>query len=459
MKDRIAPLVVIDIVGLTPGMIGECTPRLNDLINRGFMATMSDVFPAVTCTAQATMLTGKLPRDHGIVANGWYFRDLAEVMFWRQSNQLVQAEQIWDTLRRERHDFSCAQLFWWFNMYANVDYSVTPRPIYPADGRKIPGLYSCPSDLQEQLQKLHGDFPLFNFWGPAADIRSSQWIATAAREVFKRHRPNLQFVYLPHLDYNLQRLGPNHAAIGKDITAIDAVAGELIEFLGAEGAEIMVVSEYGIESAVGHVDINRRLREHGLVAVRETLGWELLDAGASRAFAVADHQVAHVYVRDPADVAKVADLLAQTPGIERILDDEEKRAWGLDHARSGELVAVAEAGHWFTYYYWLDDNKAPDFARTVDIHRKPGYDPVELFVDPDLTSPRARIAWRLLQKKLGLRMLMDVIPISPELVKGTHGRHAATAMQGPIFISSDRRMARDQLKMCEVSELIHRYWA
>jgi len=459
MKDRIAPLVVIDIVGLTPDMIGERTPRLNNLINRGFMATMSDVFPAVTCTAQATMLTGKLPRDHGIVANGWYFRDLAEVMFWRQSNQLVQAEQIWDTLRRESRDFSCAQLFWWFNMYANVDYSVTPRPIYPADGRKIPGLYSCPSDLQDQLQKLLGDFPLFNFWGPAADMRSSQWIAAAAREVFKRHRPNLQFVYLPHLDYNLQRLGPDHPAIGKDITAIDAVAGELVDYLRDEGAEIVVVSEYGIESAVGHVHINRRLREHGYVAVRETLGWELLDAGASRAFAVADHQVAHVYVRDPADVAKVADLLAQTPGIERVLDDEEKRAWGLDHARSGELVAVAEAGHWFTYYYWLDDNKAPDFARTVDIHRKPGYDPVELFVDPDLTAPRARIAWRLLQKKLGLRMLMDVIPISPELVKGTHGRHAATAMQGPIFISSDRRMARDQLKMCEVSELIHRYWA
>jgi len=458
MNTPARPLVVIDIVGLTPDLMGEHTPRLNGLVKDGFMATMSDVFPAVTCTAQATMLTGKLPREHGIVANGWYFRDLAEVMLWRQSNQLVQAEQVWDTLRRDRRDFSCAQIFWWFNMYANVDYSITPRPIYPADGRKLPGLYSGPADLQERLQAVLGDFPLFNFWGPASDIRSSRWIAAAAREVFRAHRPSLQFVYLPHLDYNLQRLGPRHPDIAADVAAIDAVAGELIEYLRGEGAEIMVVSEYGIETATGHVNINQRLREQGYIAVRETLGWELLDAGASRAFAVADHQVAHVYVRDPADLGKVARLLEQTPGIERVLGNEEKAAWGLDHARSGELVAVAEPGHWFTYYYWLDEAKAPDFARTVDIHRKPGYDPVELFLDPDLPLPRAKIAWRVLQKKLGLRMLMDVIPLQPQLVKGTHGRHAAAPMQGPLFISSDRRLARDHLNMQDVQGLICRHW-
>ena len=235
MNTPVQPLVVINIVGLTPDLMGEHTPRLNDLVNDGFMATMSDVFPAVTCTAQVTMLTGKLPRDHGIVGNGWYFRDLAEVMLWRQSNQLVQAEQVWDTLRRGNPEFSCAQLFWWFNMYANVDYSVTPRPIYPADGRKLPGLYSSPADLQEKLQVRLGDFPLFNFWGPASDVRSSRWIAEAAREVFRAHRPCLQFVYLPHLDYNLQRLGPRHPDIGADVAAIDAVAGELIEYLRGEG--------------------------------------------------------------------------------------------------------------------------------------------------------------------------------------------------------------------------------
>jgi predicted AlkP superfamily pyrophosphatase or phosphodiesterase len=449
---------VINIVGLTPDLMGEHTPRLNDLVNDGFMATMSDVFPAVTCTAQVTMLTGKLPRDHGIVGNGWYFRDLAEVMLWRQSNQLVQAEQVWDTLRRGNPEFSCAQLFWWFNMYANVDYSVTPRPIYPADGRKLPGLYSRPADLQEKLQVRLGDFPLFNFWGPASDVRSSRWIAEAAREVFRAHRPCLQFVYLPHLDYNLQRLGPRHPDIGADVAAIDAVAGELIEYLRGEGAAIMVVSEYGIETAAGHVNINQHLREHGYLTVRETLGWELLDAGASRAFAVADHQAAHVYVRESADLRKVTRLLKQIPGIERVLGNEEKAAWGLDHARSGELVVVAEPAYWFTYYYWLDEAKAPDFAHTVDIHRKPGYDPVELFLDPDLPWPRAKIAWRVLQKKLGMRMLMDVIPLQPQLVKGTHGRHAATPMQGPVLISSNRALAREHLPMQDVKGLICQHW-
>lgn len=459
MNATTQPLVVINIVGLTPELLGENTPHLNRLINDGFMATMGDVFPAVTCTAQATMLTGKLPRDHGIVANGWYFRDIAEVMLWRQSNQLVQAEQVWDTLRKNHNDFSCAQIFWWFNMYANVEYSITPRPIYPADGRKLPGLYSGPANLQAELQARLGDFPLFNFWGPAADIRSSQWIAAAAREVFRAHRPSLQFVYLPHLDYNLQRLGPHHPAIAADVAAIDRVAGELIDDLRGEGAEIMVVSEYGIEAVTGHVNINQRLREAGYIAVRETLGWELLDAGASRAFAVADHQAAHVYVRDPADIAKVRKLLEQTPGIERVLGAEEKTAWGLDHERSGELVAVAEAGHWFTYYYWLDEAKAPDFARCVDIHRKPGYDPVELFLDPDLKLPKAKIAWRVLQKKLGQRMLMDVIPLQPQLVKGTHGRHAATPAQGPLLISSNRQLARDHLHMSEVQGLIRQHWS
>jgi predicted AlkP superfamily pyrophosphatase or phosphodiesterase len=452
------PLVVINIVGLTPDLLGAHTPRLNALINDGFMATMEDVFPAVTCTAQATMLTGAMPREHGIVANGWYFRDLAEVMFWRQSNQLVQAEQIWDNLRKAHPGFTCAQLFWWFNMYANVEFSVTPRPIYPADGRKLPGLYSGPADLQATLQAALGEFPLFNFWGPAADIRASRWIAAAAREVFRAHRPALQFIYLPHLDYNLQRLGPSHPAIAADVAVIDAVAGDLIDYLRGEGAAIMVVSEYGIETAVGHVNINQRLREHGYIAVRETLGWELLDAGASRAFAVADHQAAHVYVRDQADIDAVAALLKRTPGIEHVLSTDEQAAWGLDHPRAGELVAVAEHGYWFTYYYWLDSDKAPDFARTVDIHRKPGYDPVELFIDPDLTLPHARIAWRVLQKKLGLRMLMDVIPLKPELVKGTHGRHAATAGAGPLFISDNRALARERIHMTDINGFIRRHW-
>ena len=454
-----SPLVVIDVVGLSPALLGANTPALNRLIGDGFLAPLDGVFPAVTCTAQASMLTGKLPREHGIVANGWYFRDLAEVWLWRQSNHLVQAEQIWDRLKREQPDFRCAQMFWWYNMYGGSDWSVTPRPIYPADGRKLPGLYSKPAELHRELEDALGPFPLFNFWGPAAGLRSSRWIADSARAVFDRFRPSLQFVYLPHLDYDLQRLGPSDPGIARAVSEIDAVVGELVDHLRGQGAEIMIVSEYGIEDATGHVHINQILRQAGHIAVRETLGWELLDAGASRAFAVADHQVAHVYVQDERDIASVARLLSACDGIERVLDADGKREWGLDHPRAGELVAIAAPGHWFIYYYWLDDARAPDFARTVDIHRKPGYDPVELFIDPELRFAKGRIAMRLLQKKLGMRMNMDVIGLRPELVKGTHGRLAASPDHGPLMIGTDRRIAADRHAMCAVADLIAQHWA
>jgi predicted AlkP superfamily pyrophosphatase or phosphodiesterase len=455
---RRPPLVVIDIVGLTPALLGAQTPHLNRLAGDGFLATLEGVFPAVTCTAQASMLTGRLPADHGIVANGWYYRDLAEIWFWRQSNRLVDGEKVWETLRRTRQGFTCAKLFWWYNMYSSADWSVTPRPIYPADGRKIPALYTHPPGIEPELEGSLGPFPFFHFWGPKADIRSSAWIADCAREVFTRHRPDLSLVYLPHLDYNLQRFGPNDPAIAQDISAIDSVAGALIDYARAGGAEVLVVSEYGIETATGVVHINRLLRERGLLAVREALGWEMLDPGASRAFAVADHQAAHVYVANPRDIDTTRRLLEATPGIEVVLGDEGKRAWGIAHPRAGELVAIAAPGHWFTYYYWIDDAKAPDFARTVDIHRKPGYDPVELFVDPDLWAPRLRAAWRLLQKRLGFRMLMDLIPLRPELVRGTHGRLFEDPAKGPLLIGSDRRLAVDRLKMTAVRDLIIKHF-
>jgi len=454
MNTTARPLAVLNIVGLTPSLLGKNTPHINRVIDNGFLATLNGVFPAVTCTAQASMLTGTLPTEHGIIANGWYFRDLAEIWLWRQSNHLVKGEKVWEQARKEFKNFSCAKLFWWYNMYSSADYSATPRPLYPADGRKIPGIYTAPTELKQQLENDLGPFPMFNFWGPAADIRSSEWIAASAKKTFDLHRPTLSLVYLPHLDYNLQRLGPNDPAIAKDIAAIDSVVGDLIDHFRAKGAEVLIVSEYGIESAQGHVHINRILRENGYLAVQESLSWELLDAGASRAFAMADHQVAHVYISDSQDIPKVRRLLEQTPGIERVLGSKEKADWGIAHRRSGELVAIAEPNHWFTYYYWLDKNSAPDFATSVDIHRKPGYDPVELFLDPALSFPQLKIGWRLLQKKLGFRMLMDVIPLAPELVKGTHGRLPDSAEHGPLLISTRKDLAKEHYNMLEIKELI-----
>ncbi|RMG40972.1 MAG: alkaline phosphatase family protein [Planctomycetota bacterium] len=452
------PVVVIDVVGLTPAMLGSDTPRIGEVATEGFAAPLRTVLPAVTCTVQSTLLTGTLPREHGIVGNGWYFRDLAEVLFWRQSNALVHGERVYQAGKRRDPRFTTAKLFWWYNMYAPVEWSVTPRPCYPADGRKIFDSYSEPPELKDALQARLGIFPLHRFWGPGANIESSRWIARAAVDVIRRFRPTLTLVYLPHLDYDLQRYGPHDPRVTEAIRAVDAEAGRVIDVAREVGAEVVVLSEYGIVEVRRPIHINRFLRQRGWLRIRrEITGWETLDAGASRAFAVADHQVAHVYVRDPADVADVARALAQHPGIERVLDGDAQRQFGLDHPRSGELVCIAEPDAWFTYYFWLDDRLAPDYARTVDIHRKPGYDPAELFLDPHLRFPKLRIARRLLQKWLGFRYLMDVIGLDATIVRGSHGRlpdPRAAETDGPVFVCSSKRLACDEVAATDVKQLL-----
>lgn len=431
--------LVIDVVGLTPGLLPHA-PHLQRLAALGGMRPLDTVTPAVTTTVQSTFVTGGLPRDHGIVANGWYFRDLSEVWLWRQSNKLVEGEKLWETARRRDPAFTCAKLFWWYNMYSSADWSVTPRPMYPADGRKLPDIYTDPPELRSELNAALGEFPLFRFWGPAADIVSTDWIARSALHVRAKHRPTMTLVYLPHLDYNLQRLGPDHPRIAQDVAQVDALCGQLIEAAERDGDRVAVLSEYGITAVNRPIHINRALREAGLIRIREELGRELLDAGACTAFAMADHQIAHVYVRDANRIAEVKRLIEALPGVERVLDEEGKRACGLDHPRSGELVAIAQADSWFTWYYFLDEARAPDFARTVDIHRKPGYDPVELFIDPQLRFPKLTIASRLARKALGMRYLMDVIPLDATLVKGSHGRPTDRAEDGPLILSSEPRL-------------------
>ncbi len=440
------PTLVLLVVGLTPGLLGPHTPRLAALAREGGLRPLRTVLPAVTCTVQSTLLTGLLPRGHGAVANGWYFRGQAEVWLWRQSNRLVAGEKVWEAARRRDPAFTCANLFWWYNMYSSVDVSATPRPMYPADGRKIPDHYAEPPELHDELDRLLGPFPLFRFWGPATDITSSRWIARATAHVLGTRRPTLTLCYLPHLDYGLQKWGPDPAdpRIAADLTAVDQLAGELIDAARAGGRRVVVVSEYGIVPVTDAVWINRVLREAGLIRVRVELGREQLDAGASKAFALADHQLAHVYLQHGTDPGRVAELLRRTPGIARVLDAEGKAEVGLDHPRSGELVALAEPDRWFAYPWWLDDARAPDYARTVDIHRKPGYDPLELFLDPARPLVKARIAAKLALRRLGFRTLLDVIPIRPtSLVRGSHGLLTEREADGPLVISSEARLLPD----------------
>ena len=439
-------LAVLNVVGLTEALIGEHMPAISAFRRAGALARIAPAFPAVTCTAQSNYLTGKTPAHHGIVGNGWYHRELAEVQFWKQSNHMVQAPKIWEALPPGATTANC---FWWYNMYSRVNYAITPRPIYPADGRKFFDIYSWPYGIRPEIKKDLGEFPFFGLWGPAAGIDSpqgrsdcvSRWIAASAQWLETKYSPTLNLVYLPHLDYNLQRHGPYDRSGGlnpkihRDLREIDAIVGGLIEFYAQRGVAVVLLSEYGITNVDTPVSLNRLFREQGWLTIKEELGLEILDAGASRVFAVADHQVAHIYLNDPSLEIAVRRLLEKTAGVETILAGPEKAKAGIDHGRAGDLIAVARSNAWFNYYYWLDDRCAPDFARTVDIHRKPGYDPAELFLDPKLTLPKLKIAWRLFQKKLGFRMLMDVIPLDATLVKGSHGRRPADKKDWPIFIS------------------------
>lgn len=447
--------VVLDVVGLTQPLLGTHTPNLARFAAAGSRVVKIDApTPAVTCSAQATYLTGELPSRHGIVGNGWYFRDLNEIWLWRQSNRLVQGDKIWDVARRRDPSFTCANTFWWYAMATRADFSLTPRPLYLKDGAKLPDFYSDPPELHDELHDRLGTFPLFHFWGPNTGIVSSKWIANSAKALEEKYSPTLQLVYLPHLDYCLQRVGPE-GDVAVDLAEIDAVCGELIDFFQDRDCRVIVLSEYGITPVTRVVHPNRILRDAGMLGIKVDLGLEYLDPGRCRALAVSDHQISHVYVDDPADVDAVRELFEGIPGVAAVLDDDGKRAFGLDHERAGELVLLAESDSWFTYYFWNDDAVAPEYARMVDIHGKPGYDPCELFVDPQLTFPIARIAGTLAKKALGFRYKMSVTPLDASLVKGSHGVTAGTPHDTPILISSDPDLLdSDRLPATSVRDLM-----
>ncbi|WP_341936561.1 alkaline phosphatase family protein [Marinimicrobium sp. C2-29] len=426
--------VVINVVGLTRSLLGEHTPNLNKLLEQS--TDIEPVTPAVTCSAQATYLTGKPPREHGIVGNGWYFREMNEVWLWRQSNQLIQSPKVWHMARERDPAFTCSNTFWWYAMATDADYTLTPRPLYLADGRKMPDCYTCPLELRETLSEKLGTFPLFHFWGPATTIKSSQWIADAAKYIEDTHKPSLQLVYLPHMDYVLQREGPD-GDIGGDLEQIDALVGDLLEYFQARDCRVMVLSEYGIQNVRRALHPNRMLRDAGLLSLKVDLGKEYLDFFSCRAFAVADHQIAHIYIHNPEDIPAVRKIFEGVPGIHRVLDKTEQADIGLDHERSGELVLLAEPDTWFTYYYWQDDDRKPDYAHTVEIHKKPGYDPCELFLDPRLKFPKLKVIRRLAQKKLGFRYILDVIAVEPDLVKGSHGVSDGSPESTPILMSTE----------------------
>ena len=446
---------VINVVGLCSRLIGENTPAIEQFLKDHGMARIESILPAVTCTAQATYMTGGSPRMHGIVGNGWYDRESCEQRFWKQPEHLIEGKKLWEELRDKDPDFTCAKVFWWYNMYSTADFTVTPRPLYLADGRKVFDIHTQPMGERERLKKQIGEFPFQKFWGPGAGIESSRWIARAAKFLEEKHWPGLSLVYLPHLDYDLQRMGPNDPGIAGALQDIDAIVGDLIRFYEKRSIKVVLLSEYGITEANRPVHLNRIFREKGWIQVKDELGRETLDLGASRVFAIADHQVAHIYLNDKSIEKEVREVLENTEGVGQVLDDVWTHFHGLNHERAGDIVVVSDPRSWFTYYYWMDDKKAPDYARCVDIHRKQGYDPVELFIDPKMRFPKAGILWRLLKKKLGFRMLMDVVPLDATLVKGSHGRIPEDEADWPVLIGDFSELPESgTVKATEVHDLL-----
>jgi hypothetical protein len=400
-------------------------PNLSRLTSGGDRATLVPSFPCVTWPVQANMLTGKLPREHGVVANGFYWRDKREVEMWTAWNEKIQQPQLWDLLHQKDPAITSAVWFPMLSKGCGADYICMPAPIHNPDGSESLWCYTKPVEMYGTLRDTFGHFPLMNFWGPLANIKSTAWIADSAGWAMQQHRPSFFYIYLPHLDYAAQKTGPDGPAALKAVGELDVVLGKLAasaeQAYGGQEVTWLVASEYVI-TPVDHVTYpNRMLREGGLLSVKsDASGGELIDFEHSAAWALVDHQFSHVFVkdRDAAIIGRVVDRFRGQAGFAQVLAGDDRRQYALDHERAGDVVLISSANSWQAYYYWQHDERAPKFARTVDIHNKPGYDPVELHFD----------------------MATKSIPLDATLVKGSHGAPALTNNQRGVLLSSRKGM-------------------
>lgn len=419
---------------------------------------MWDVLPAVTMSAQATILTGATVEVHGIVGNGWLYKNTNEIRFWQQSNALLQVEPFYSVAKQraasQKRPLKVAKLFWWFNQGANVDISLTPKPHYGIDGNKIFGISGHSDHFAQLMEERLGKFPFHTFWGPKAGLPCTQWIAKAAAETLQTERPDLTMVYLPHLDYDPQRFGPSGCDMPKIVKELDDACEPLLDAAKKLGATVWVLSEYGHCDVTTPIYINKLLREKGYLVVRPGPFGEQLETFQSRAFAVVDHQLAHIYVKNPRDISAIKDLLRGLPGVDRLASGEERGDWQLNTPRAGDIVALAKRDAWFAYPFWLDEQFAPDYARSVAIHHKPGYDPAEMFFDPKLRFPMLRMVRKLIQKKLGFRTIFDVVPLDASIVRGSHGLIAADPQDGPLIIADGPKPTEPILPMTAVYQMV-----
>ena len=450
-------LILLEIPGLTNRLL-DFAPGLKVWAQENHHRSLVPELPAVTLPGHAALMTGTGIKSHGVVANGWYHRNLNEVKMWPQSEALCSGEKIWESIKKSNPDFKCFKYFWWPGMGSTADLYGNVRPVYYADGRKGPGLYMNREGLADELQEEFGKFPLFNFWGPATSIKSSKWILDTAEYLIDKDTMDLSMLYLPHLDYKQQSHGPKADIIAQEVADLDALVMPFIKRMEDKGFEFIILSSYNITEVDKPVHINSLLREQGLLKTISNEAGELIDFSESAAFAVADHQCANIYIKDSKDITKVAIQIARMDGVDRVLNRQAQQIEGLEHENSGELLVFSSPNAWFTYYYWLDEALAPDFARTVAIHNKPGYDPCEMILDPKIALPKLKIAKTLLKKLMGMRYVMDVIPLDADLVKGSHGLLPQSEEEHPVCLSSFDHDYGDHVHIQKIKPLIETFF-
>lgn len=403
-------------------------PNLNKLVDGGTSTRINHAFPAVTWPSQANLLTGKPPAEHGVVANGFYWRENHKVEMWTAWNEVIQQPQIWDVLKTIDSNLTSAAWFPMLSKGCDADYVCMPAPIHQPDGSEDPWCYTKPQEYYGTLLESLGHFPLQHFWGPMANIKSTSWIANSAAAAAAKFKPNFFYIYLPHLDYQAQKFGPNSEQATQSVKELDQLIGQFsADMQNAYATDIcwMIASEYVI-TEVDHVLYpNRILRDANLLGlVHEDGGGELIDFENTPAWALVDHQFSHIFVNQSHhdSVEKIADLFRDREGVDQILVGDARKLHGMDHERSGEIVVISKPNSWQAYYWWQDDKLAPSFARTVDIHKKPGYDPVELHFD----------------------MATKSIPLDAGLIKGSHGAPSKSAEQMGVFLSNEASLVNTE---------------
>ena len=366
-------LLVIEVAALGYGVWdrlkkGNFWDKLND-------QSIDTVFPAVTCTVQASFRTALPPSEHGMIANGLFDRNLRKTFFWEQASSLYKGKRIWEGFRKKGN--SVGQICWQQAIGNDSDLILTPAPIHKHHGGMIQDFYARPHGLYKHLcDKQKKTFNLHSYWGPFTSSASTEWIANATIELLKSGKAaDLQLAYLPHLDYEMQKSGPDSKASEKEFAKLENILERLFAAAKFADYEILIFGDYAITDAKEAVFPNKILRDAGLFSTREVRGALYPDIYSSQAFAMVDHQVAHVYISDKSDISKAKTALQLAPGIKNVFDHKE-----INHARSGELILEAEKAYWFAYPWWDHKSEAPDYASHVDIHNKPGFDPCELFM-------------------------------------------------------------------------------